>query len=238
MLVHFETPEERRNMRIRLYKDDVFLLAQEAIGKLKLSVSMEDLFASADCFTDFLLTNDISERYTMQFEIDDLRAEVSDGPTFYALLALSYLKLCALRKGRPNAVQVARVLVGFCQEYDGFTDFLEQVLKKEIDRGNENKWPDLQAYRLRCIETGKPVPDGQTLVSMVVDTASEGLSADGILPVEAVLSEVDRKIAGHPFKDHLERLSEARKKKSVSKIEIDRVNDIHDNPNVNLSMPK
>ena len=119
MMVLFESPEERRNTRIKLYKDDVFLIAQEAINKMEISIPLVDLFASADQFTNFLLDNDLSERDTMQFEIDDLREEVSDELTFYVLLSLSFVKLCALRMVKPNAENVARALVGFCQEYDG-----------------------------------------------------------------------------------------------------------------------
>ena len=221
MIVLFETPEERRNTRIKLYKDDVFLIAQEAINKLKPSIPIVDLFASADQFTGFLLDNDISERDTMQYESDDLREEVSNEQTFYVLLALSFTKLCALRKVKPNAENVARALVGFCQEYEGFTDLLRQLQKKEKNRRRlENKRADLLAYELRCIGTKTSIPDGMTVVSSIVDTASEGLSPDNILPVEIVLAEIDDKFDGHPFQKEIERLRDARKKKSVSTIEI------------------
>lgn len=220
MIVLFETPEERRNTRIKLYKDDVFLIAQEAINKLKPSIPIVDLFASADLFTGFLLDNDISERDTMQYEIDDLREEVSDKQTFYVLLALSFTKLCALRKVKPNAENVARALVRFCQEYEGFTDLLRQLQKKEKNRWLENKRIDLLTYELRCIGAKTSIPDGLTFVSNIVEIASEGLSPDNILPVEIVLAEIDDKFDGHPFQKEIERLRDARKKKSVSMIEI------------------
>lgn len=219
MIVFFETTEERRNTRIKLYKDDVFLIAQEAINKLKPSIPIVDLFASADQFTDFLLDNDISERDTMQYEIDDLREEVSDEQTFYVLLTLTFAKLCALRKVKPNAENVARALVGFCQEYEGFTDLLRQLQKKEKTM-LENKRVDLLTYELRCIGAKTSIPDGMTVVSNIVDTASEGLSPDNIMPVEIVLAEIDDKFDGHPFQKEIERLRDARKKKSVSTIEI------------------
>ena len=220
MIVRFDTPEERRNTRIKLYKDDVFLIAQETINKQKTSISMVELFASTDQFTNFLLDNDLSERDTMQFEIDDLKEEVSDDETFYILLTLSFVKLCALRKAKPNAENVARALVGFCQEYDGFTDLLRQLQKKEKTRWLENKRANLLTYELNCIEKGTPVIEGLKVVSCIVDAASEGLSADAILPVETVLVEVDGKLDGHPFQKEIERLRKARKKKSVSKIVI------------------
>lgn len=234
MIVLFETPEERRNTRIKLYKDDVFLIAQETINKMETSIPLVDLFASADLFTNFLLDNDLSERDIMQYEIDDLREEVPDEQTFYILLSLSFVKLCALRMVKPNAENVARALVGFCQEYKGFTDLLRQFQKKEKARWYENKRADLLTYELKCIEKGTPTIDGLKVVSDIVDAASEGLSADNILPVEAALTEVDEKLGGHPFQKEIERLREARKKKSVSKVEIEKVNDIHDNPNVTI----
>ncbi len=130
MIVSFENPEEQRKTRIKLYKDDVFLIAQEAINKLKTSIPLVDLFASADQFTNFLLENDLSERAAIQYEIDDLREELSDEQTFYVLLALSFVKLCALHKVKPNAENIARTWVGFCQEYDGWSDLLMQLSKK------------------------------------------------------------------------------------------------------------
>lgn len=234
MIVLFESPEKRKSTRIKLYKDDVFLIAQEAINKMELSIPLVDLFASAEQFTNFLLDNDLSERDTMKFEIDDLREELPDEQTFYVLLSLSFVKLCAFRMVKPNAENVARALVGFCQEYDGFTDLLRQLQKKEKARWFENKRADLLTYELKCIEKGTPAIDGLKVVSIIVDAASEGLSADNILPVEIALTEVDGKLDGHPFQKEIERLRDARKKKSVSKIEIEKVNDIHDNPNVTI----
>ena len=234
MIVLFDTPEERRNTRIKLYTDDVFLIAQEAINKMNLSIPLVDLFASAEQFTNFLLYNDLSERDTMKFEIDDLREEVTDKQTFYVLLSLSFVKLCALRMVKPNAEDVARALVGFCQEYDGFTELLMQLQKKEKARWFENKRADLLTYELKCIEKGTPSIDGSKVVSLIVDAASEGLSADNILPVEITLTEVDGKLDGHPFQKEIELLRNARKKKSLPKINVERVNDIHDNSNVTI----
>ncbi len=232
MIVSFENPEEQRKTRIKLYKDDVFLIAQEAINKLKTSIPLVDLFASADQFTNFLLENDLSERDAIQYEIDDLREELSDEQTFYVLLALSFVKLCALHKVKPNAENIARTLVGFCQEYDGFSDLLMQLSKKEKARWFDNKRSNLLTYELRCVEKETSITDGLMIVSSIVDAAI-GLSVEGMQHVENVLSEVNDKY-GHTFQKELDCLREARKKKSVSKIEIGKVNDIHDNPNVNI----
>lgn len=232
MIVSLETPNQKRNTRIKLYKDDVFLIAQEAIKKQNLSLSIEELFASADQFTKFLLENDLVDRDVMQYEIDDLRAEIADDLTSHLLMALSFVKLCALRKSKPNAEHVARALVGFCQEYDGFTDLLKQLSKTEHARWLENKRADLLTYELKCIEKEEQTIDGDTVVTAIVDSAC-GLTSDGMQPVEVALSEVNDKF-GHRYQAELDRLREERRKKSQSKINIDRVNDIHDNPNVNI----
>lgn len=232
MIVLLGTPAEKRDVRVRLYKDDVFLIAQEAVRELNTTLSMEELFASADQFTKFLLENDLNDRDVMQYEIDDLRKEVSDGLTFYILITLSFVKLCALRKTNAGAENVARALVGFCQEYDGFTGLLKQLFRKEQSRWLENRRADLLAYELRCIGYASPPEDGNTIVAAIVEAAS-GLSPDGMQHVENTLSEVNDGF-GHRYQEDVDRLRRARINKSTNNVYIDKVNDIHDNPNVTI----
>lgn len=232
MIVSFETPNQKRDTRIKLFKDDVFLIAHETIKKQNLSLSIEELFASADQFTKFLLENDLVDRDVMQYEIDDLRAEISDDLTFHLLMALSFVKLCALRKVKPNAEDVARAMVGFCQEYDGFTDLLKQLSKTEHARWLENKRADLLTYELKCIEQTVTVEDGMTVVTAIVDSAS-GLSPDGMQHVENTLSEVNDKF-GHRYQTELDRLREARRRKSESINNIGTMFGISGNQNVNI----
>jgi len=230
MIVLLETPEKRRDIRLRLYKDDVFLIAHEAIKSLKPSLTLEELFASADQFTFFLLENDISDRDIMQYEIDSLKAEVSDELSFFLILSLSFVKLSALRETKDNAEKVARALVGFCQEYDGFTDLLKQLLKKEQERWLDSKRVDLLTYELKCIPKEVPSTDGLTVVNSIVD-ASLDLSVEGMQHIENVLSEVNDQ-DGHQYQKELNRLREARKKKSKTLFHFERLNDIHDNGKV------
>jgi len=222
MRVRIEHAEDRRNIRLKLYKDDVFLIAHETIKKQAITLSIEELFASADHLANYLLENDLSERDIMQYDISELREEISDEPTFYVLLTLTFVKLCALRKVRPNAEAVARALVGFCQEYDDFTDLLGKFSKKEHERWLENKRVDLFAYELKCIGQDTPAADGQAVVARIVDAAL-GLSVEGMQHVENVLSEASDHL-GHIFQSDLDRLRQARKMKSVANINIEKQN--------------
>lgn len=234
MIVTLESPEELRATRIKLYKDDVFLIAQEAINKLQLSLNIVELFASADQFANFLLENDLSDRDVLHYEVDDLKAEVSDELTSHILLAVTYIKLCALSKVKPNAESIARALVGFCQEYDGFADFLKQLYKKEHGKiWINNKRINRLNYELRCIEKDTPNVDAHAIVTAIVDSASVGLSSDMMVPVENTLAEVNDKF-GHQFQKQLDQLREARKKKSRAHIKVDKINDIHDNEKVTI----
>lgn len=231
MIVFLKTPAERKKVRIKLYKDDVFLIAHETIKKLMPSLSIEEMFASADQFAFFLLDNDISNRDIIRYEIDDLREELTDEKTFYLLLSLTYVKLCALRKTRPNAKEVVRSLVGFCQEYDGFTDLLRQF--SDAERDLDKKRVDLLTYDLNCMAEDGETEDNHALVALLVEVAL-GLSVDGMQHVENALSEVNDK-SGHRLQKELNSLREARKKKSTFNINIDKVNDIHGNDNVNIA---
>jgi len=233
MIVSFETPQDRRNARIKLYKDDVFLIAHEAVNKMELSLDMVDLFASAVRFAGFLLENNLSDRALLRYELDELRAEVPDGLTYYNLIAITFVKLSALRKKEPNAEAVARALVRFCQEYSGFADLLKQLQKKEIERWLDNKRTNLLKEELHDVKNDSHGGDGKAAVAEIVDVAAEKLSSDAMLAVESVLAIVNDK-SDHLYQEELERLREASKKKSVTNFNFDKLNDIHDNQNVTI----
>lgn len=232
MIVRFENQKERRAARIKFYKDDVFLITHEAIKDLCSTFSLEELFVTAEAFTCFLLDNDLTDKDVLQYEIDDLSEETADDTATFLIITLSFLKLCALRKTRENAEDVARALIGFCQKYNDFTSLLRKFDKKEQSRWFENKRVNLLKYELASIEKTDSPMDSKTLVTSVVDSAI-GLSVAGMEHVEVALSEVNDK-TGHCFDSELQRLREERKKKSVPSINIEKLNDIHDNDNVNI----
>lgn len=232
MIVRLDTTATQKAMRIKLYKDDVFLIAHNTIKEMCNSLSLEEIFASADAFTSYLLDNELTDRDIMQYEINDLQYEIQDDIDAYLIIALTYIKLCALRKIEPNAEMTARAIVHFCQEYDGFTDLLKALSKKEHSRWLENQKVDLLTYELRTIDIKEEPENAKDIIHDIVECA-KGTSVESMQHIETVLSEVNDSHQ-HNFQEDLNELRTARKQKSVSNIHIDRVNDIHDNERVDV----
>ena len=107
---------------------------------------------------------------------------------------------------------------------------LKQLLKKEQERWLDSKRVDLLTYELKCIPKEVLSTDGLTVVNSIVD-ASLDLSVEGMQHIENVLSEVNDQ-NGHQYQKDLNRLREARKKKSKTLFHFERLNDIHDNGQV------
>lgn len=232
MIVRLDTMAAKKAMRIKLYKDDVFLIAHDTIKGLCNSLSLEEIFVSADTFTSYLLDNELVDRDIMQYEIDDLRDEVQDDEDAYLIIALTFIKLCALRKTESNAEMTARAIVGFCQKHDGFNDLLKTLLKKEQSRWLDNQRVNLLTYELRTIDIKEEPENAKDIIRDIVECA-KGTSVESMQHIENVLSEVND-AHNHCCQDELNRLREARKHKSVSNVHIDRVNDIHDNKRVDV----
>jgi len=215
MIVTFPSAAEKRDARIKLYRDDVFVMALGAIGKVCPKLSVEELFATADRFTQFLVEYDLSDPDVMQYEVEELRAEMPDSLSFYLVISLTYIKLCALSMTKPHALGIARTLNGFCQEYDGFPDFLKQLFKKEqlMERR-----ANLLAYELQTIDTADAKVDCQELVASILEIA-EGLSYEAVEKLELVLSNLNDKYM-YQYQAELDKLRAIRASKSEQKVEI------------------
>lgn len=218
MIVRLKTPTEKKSARIKLYKDDVFLIAHNTIKELRTSLSLEELFVSADAFTSYLLDNELVDREIIQYEVDDLRDETKDENDTSLIVILTFIKLCALRKTKQNAEMIARAIVGFCQKYEGFTDLLKTLSKKEHSRWLENKRVNLLTYELRTIDNEEKPENAKDVIHDIVECA-KGTSVESMQHIENVLSEVNDSHK-HSYQEELNRLREARKQKSVSNVTI------------------
>ena len=152
MIRRLESKQEQRAVRLKLYSDDVYVIAHKAVKEVAATLSVEEIFSSADYLASHLLENGISERDFIDMEVDDLREELEDERDLFPLLSVTFVKLCALRKAKPIAADIARALVYRCQEFEDFTPLLGKLANAENRRIVENGRINLLEYELKTLE--------------------------------------------------------------------------------------
>ena len=156
MIGRFGTKEERREARLKFFKDDVFVIAHKALQKVPCSLSVEEIFCSAERLANHLLMHEIIDRDFMDYEIDDLADTCDDEDALYLILTVAFVKLCALRKVHPLAESVAKALVHRCREFGGFTELLGELAQVEHKLMVERGRIDLYKYELKSIAKENP----------------------------------------------------------------------------------
>ena len=152
MIRRLESKQEQRAVRLKLYSDDVYVIAHKAVKEVASTLSVEEIFSSADNLANHLLENGISERDLIDMEVDDLREELEDERDLFPLLSVTFVKLCALRKAKPIAADIAKALVHRCQEFEDFTPLLGKMANVENRRIVENGRINLLEYELKTLE--------------------------------------------------------------------------------------
>ena len=151
MSIQLKTKEERREARLMFYKDDVFVIAYEALQKVPCSLSVEEVFITAEQFANFLVKLDLIYKEHIAFEIHDLAEDLDDPRDLFPILLITFVKLCALRKTYPRAELVARALAPICWRYENFNEMLGEMLKAEQKLVVERGRIDLYHYELKSI---------------------------------------------------------------------------------------
>lgn len=152
MIRRLESKQEQRAVRLKLYSDDVYVIAHKAVKEVASTLSVEEIFSSADNLASHLLDNGISERDFIDMEVDDLREELEDERDLFPLLSVTFVKLCALRKVKPIAADIAKALVHRCQEFEDFTPLLGKLANAENSLITQKKRLDLFNYELKTLE--------------------------------------------------------------------------------------
>ena len=155
MMIPRLTSEECRKVRLSFYNDDVFIIAHSAIKKNKYSLTLEEIFCTAERLTNHLLSNKITIRDFIDFEIDDFENECDDKEAIFPILTITFVKLCALRLTNPLAADIAKAMVHRPQKYEGFTDILREFSNKEHEV-LKNRRIDLLNYELKTIKEENP----------------------------------------------------------------------------------
>ena len=152
MIRRLESKQEQRSVRLKLYSDDVYVIAHKAVKEVTATLSVEEIFSSADNLASHLLENGISDKDFIDMEIDDVREELDDERDLFPLLSVTFVKLCALRKVNPIAADIARALVHRCQEFEDFTPLLGKLANAENRRIVEKGRINLLEYELKTLE--------------------------------------------------------------------------------------
>ncbi len=189
MIRRLESKQEQRAVRLKLYSDDVYVIAHKAVKEVTATLSVEEIFSSADNLASHLLENGISDKDFIDMEIDDVREELDDERDLFPLLSVTFVKLCALRKAKPIAADIARALVHRCQEFEDFTPLLGKLANAENRRIVEKGRINLLEYELKTLEK-----DGFDKDSMMV--------LDKLLLIVLKMDIPDQKVAERLFSQY------------------------------------
>lgn len=208
MIVRFKTIEEKRAARLQFYKDDVFVIAHEAIKGYKTELSIEELFASAEKFAYDLLANRIADKDLIDYEVDEIKdAFEAEDNSVFLILSLAFVKLCALHKKEPIAENIARAMVHRCHEYEDFNDFLHTLDNKENAKRLEGWKADLIGYELKTIKVdGYNLEEARKVFEAIVENV-EHYTPTTIENLLNPLRDINDQY-GHAFDDIINRLKE------------------------------
>lgn len=227
---------QQSEARHQLLTNVVWAICNDTLRRLqhegRTNLAPVEVFLSARWFCDTILgLSDIDEG--IDYEMDDLEgeAEGENDAMLVMMLATALLQAQGKRQGSTDCKKIILRIYERWNDRELFVPLLGLFADKEAAL-LESRRIDLYTYELNSLEKEVPQEDGYAVVASIVDAAL-GLSVEGMQHVENTLSEVNDKF-GHRYQADLDRMREARKKKSVSSINIDRVNDIHDNPNVTI----
>lgn len=232
--------ERQRDVRHRLLDDVVYIISHEALRQMnregQTELSPVEVYLSAQDFCKTILGSPDAEE-GLDDEMDDLEDEATGENDFMLIMAVAIVMLQALSK-RHAGEGIPKIQFRIFERLDGnelLLPLMEQMAYKEDSRWMEGKKSNLLAYELRSIGKEDMSQEDWVRVADVVDSAM-GLTPEGMQHVENVLAEVNDRY-GHRFQKELDRLRQERKRKSDFNINIEKLNDIHDNPNVTLFKP-
>jgi len=232
MIVRLNNQHDLRELRLKLYKDEVFMFSNEILDNMLDILNIVELFASSEAFANYLIANAITDKNCIKYEVEDLENEITSEKDMFLLLSITFIKLCALRKSHPIAIDVAKSLVEYCTKYENFIPLLKALDNKEHKLPAEKR-ADLLKYRLRTIEhDNPPLEEAKEVIKNLIETI-EKMTADSIERLIAPLSIINQQY-NNAFEEDINKLYSTLEKKTTTRIQIDKINDIHDNDTVSI----
>lgn len=205
MIIQQLSPERERTVRLKLYKDSVFLIAHEEVRPRLHDIGFVEFFVSAVNFAAYLVDNAIADEELMFYELEDVKGELKNHDDYYLFLAVVFIKLCSVAKHDAQAAGAARALVGFCQEYDGFNRLLKAMDSKEHKLRKEKRLKSLLEEELQALDPDKvDLEQAAGVMSVFVDN-SMGLTAHTLEGMLGSLMATNEQY-GHAFDADVDRL--------------------------------
>lgn len=224
MIIRLKEKDKMRSMRIKLYQDPVFLIGHEAIKPLLRGLDLTELFASAEAFAHHLTMFGITDESLLAYEVEDVRAEFAeleaanashDHCDFHLFLIVTFIKLCAMRKNTPTAVDTARALLVFCEEYESLDKLMYSLDNKEASLRAQHRLPSLLEYELRTLsEESLPLEEMRGFVHALVDNCM-ALTPESIERFLTLLMIANEQY-GNAFGEEVDRLKEKLGMKTTS----------------------
>lgn len=242
MIIQQVSSADMRTVRVKLYKDPVFLIAHEAVRPLLKSTDLVTLFVSAQNFAAYLMANGIMDEEFLLYELEDVRSELTEHEDYYMFLSIVFIKLCSVAKFNDQAAQTARAIVGYCNEYDGFCDLLKAMDNKEHKLRGENElnylpkgegsFAEGKRNDLLRFELENAAAEGKEAVREIVETAKE-MDVECIKSILFVLGKLN--VAhGNMYDSEYNDLYDVYVKKTQVVYNFKSLNDIHDKQEVKI----
>ena len=161
MICRLENENERRNIRLTLFKDNVFVIAHKALKEHHCKMNVEEIFCTAERLVNHLLVNELTEADFIDYVVDDFEDDLQDKETAFQTLTIAFVKLCALCKVNAIASDVARALARRLNKYEGFQSLLQKMAEAEYKHIVEKGRIDLMKYELKTLSQEEGVRDEQ-----------------------------------------------------------------------------
>lgn len=219
MICRLENENERRNIRLTLFKDNVFVIAHKALKEHPCKMSVEEIFCTAERLVNHLLVNELTEADFIDYVVDDFEDDLQDSETAFQTLTIAFVKLCALRKVNAIACDVARALARRLNEYDVFQSLLQKMAEAEYKHIVEKGRIDLMKYELMTLSKEEACDED---INRLVNATLE--CSEGVIESAIVSFTIFNNSMNHKYDMQLDALAQGykdkREGKAVKKIEM------------------
>lgn len=237
-IVHLDK-EKTRQLRRKLLANDVYVLFCDYLKQLhreeKTTLSHVEVFMSASNFAHLLISlPNIKEG--IDDELDDLEDDTDGENDAMIISMVATAIMCAVKNNHATFDYKFAIMHIYTRWNDHalFTPILQAAARKEETRWMEGKKTDLLTCEMNeTLHDNDNIDDARAVVSDIVDNCMS-LTAGSIekimLPLMATNDQHD-----HAFDEQIDRLKGILNIKTTTQFNIEKINDIHDNPNVTIS---